>query len=172
MLTRLTRRRVLALTFAQLAIPAALASYAGESLAQGPAPRVEIIVLYAKQDPNAKTPQMGPGVPKLPQLSQPPFSGYNTFSFVGQTTLKLDTSKSGDPWKGRPSGTYALVPGKPIQIALLEQRPDKRFHMGAAIGSDAPDIVRWDAPKDEPVFVAGQSYKDGILVIGITLRAP
>src|ERR1700729_497199 len=117
----LTRRRALALTLAQLAIPAALALFPGESLAQGPAPRVEIIVLYARQDPSVKPPatQMGPGVPKLPQLSQPPFSGYNTFSFVGQTTLKLDAPKPGDPWKGRPSGTYALVPGKPIQIALI-----------------------------------------------------
>lgn len=172
----LTRRRVLGLTLAPLALPAALAalSFATRSRADGAKPRVEIIVLYARQDPNAKgpAPHMGPGVPKLAQLAQPPFSAYNTFTFVGQTTLTLDVPKPGDPWKGKPSATYPLVTGKPLQIALLDQLPDRRFHIGATIGVDAPDVVRWDAPGNEPVFIAGQSYKDGILVIGITLRAP
>ena len=86
--------------------------------------------------------------------------------------LTLEQAKPDDPWKGRPSATYALANGKPLQIAMIEQLPDKRFHMGATIGKDAPDVVRWDAPRNEPVFIAGQSYKDGILVIGITLHEP
>jgi hypothetical protein len=193
MLTRrLVLARVLAATLAQLALPAALAalSFTSPSRAQGapakpeesrPAPakpRVEIIVLYATKDPGggakgpATAPRLGPGVPKLGQLSQPPFNAYSAFTFVGQTTLTLDVPKPGDPWKGKPSATYPLVTGKQLQIALLDQLPDKRFHMGATIGTDAPDVLRWDAPGNEPVFVAGQSYKDGILVIGITLRAP
>ena len=168
----LTRRRFAQVALAQLAIPAALAALPRASLgqegSQAQKPRVEILVLYAKQDPKGGS--MGPGVPKLPQLSQPPFNAYNTFAFVGQTTLTLDQPKAGDPWKGKPSATCALVPGKPLEIALLDQLPDRRFHMGATIGKDAPDVVRWDAPRNEPVFIAGQSYKDGILVIGITLR--
>jgi len=163
----LTRRRTLALA---LALPASLAAFSRDLHAQGPKPRVEIIVLHARQDP--KGGHVGPGVPNLPQLSQPPFSAYNTFTFVGQTTLTLDQAKPDDPWKGKPSATYALVTGKPLQIALLDHLPDKRFHIGATIGKDAPDVVRWDAPAGEPVFIAGQSYQDGILVIGITLRAP
>jgi hypothetical protein len=183
----LIRRRVLLVTAAQLAIPAALAAFAPSTFtpsafAQAPAakPRVEIIVLYATKDPGAKgspntpapAPKLGPGVPKLAQLSQPPFNAYSSFAFVGQTTLTLDVPKAGDPWKGKPSATYPLVTGKPLQVALLDQLPDKRFHMGATIGTDAPDVLRWDAPGNEPVFVAGQSYKEGILVIGITLRTP
>jgi hypothetical protein len=165
----LTRRRVLAFA---LAGATAGALVARASSAEGAKPRVEIVVLYAKKDPSAKGPQMGPGVPKLPQLSQAPFTGYNTFALVGQTTLVLDTPKPADPWKGKPSGVYVLATGKPLQVALLDQLPDKRFHMGATIGKDSPDVLRWDAPGNEPVFVAGQSYKDGILVIGITLRIP
>jgi hypothetical protein len=177
----LMRRRVFLVTVAQLAIPAAFAAlrFAPTAQAEGTAaakPRVEIIVLYATKDSGPKgTPsaqKLGPGVPKLAQLSQPPFNAYSSFSFVGQTTLTLDVPKAGDPWKGKPSATYPLVTGKPLQVALLDQLPDKRFHMGATIGTDAPDVLRWDAPGNEPVFVAGQSYKDGILVIGITLRAP
>jgi hypothetical protein len=167
----LTRRRVLAFALAELTVPVLVAASSRESRAQGAKPRVEIVVLYAKKDPSAKGPQMGPGVPKLPQLSQAPFTGYNTFAFVGQTTLMLDAPKPADPWKGKPSGVYMLATGKPLQIALLDQLPDKRFHMGATIGKDSPDVLRWDAPGNEPVFIAGQSYKDGILVIGITLRA-
>ena len=179
----LTRRRVLAVTLAQLAIPAALAAFSLEShsraegaRAEGAKPRVEIMVLYATKDPGAKgpatAPRLGPGVPKLAQLAQPPFNAYSAFTFVGQTTLTLDVPKPVDPWKGKPSASYPLVTGKQLQVALLDQLPDKRFHMGATIGTDSPDVLRWDAPGNEPVFVAGQSYKEGILVIGITLRAP
>ena len=164
----LTRRRMLVL----LTIPSALGALARGASAQGAKPRVEIVVLYAKEDANAKGERLGPGVPHLPQLTQPPFNAYNTFTLVGQTTLTLDQPKPEDPWKGKPSAAYALVNGKPIRVAMIDQLPDKRFHMGAAIGRDAPDVVRWDAPGNEPVFIAGQSYKDGILVIGITLRAP
>jgi hypothetical protein len=189
----LTRRRVLAVSLTQLAIPVALGAlaalatssvamptHAEGARAEAAKPRVEIIVLYATKDANPKggpsapapAPKLGPGVPKLAQLSQPPFSAYSSFAFVAQTTLTLDVAKPADPWKGKPSATYPLVTGKQLQVALLDQLPDKRFHMGATIGTDAPDVLRWDAPGNEPVFVAGQSYKDGILVIGITLRAP
>jgi hypothetical protein len=167
----LSRRRLFA-----LAIPITLGALdtlgvpSREARAQGPKPRVEIIVLYAKKDPNGG--HVGPGVPRLPQLSQPPFNAYNTFALESQGTLLLEQAKPDDPWKGRPSATYALANGKPLRIAMIEQLPDKRFHMGATIGKDAPDVVRWDAPRNEPVFIAGQSYKDGILVIGITLHEP
>jgi len=159
------RRRFFALSIAVI-----LGGLALQARAQGPKPRVEILVLYAKQDP--KGGHMGPGVPQLPQLSQPPFNAYNAFALESQATLTLDQSKPDDPWKGRPSATYALVNGKPLRIAMIEQLPDKRFHMGATIGKDAPDVVRWDAPRNQPVFIAGQSYKDGILVIGLTLHEP
>jgi hypothetical protein len=174
MLARTLSRRDLLLALG-VAHAGGVFAFARDSMAQPPStPRVEILVLYARKDPAVQGPgpRLGPGVPKLPQLSQPPFAAYNTFAFVGQTTLKLDVPKAGEPWNGKPSGTYALVPGKPMTVALLDRLPDKRFHMGATIGAESPDVVRWDAPDGEPVFIAGHSYKDGILVVGITLRAP
>ncbi len=129
---------------------------------------VEILVLYAKKDPAGG--HMDPQVPKIPQLSQPPFSDFNTYSFVDKQTLALDTPRATDPWKGKPTATYALVTGKSLEVVLLEDKTDKRFKMGALIGQDAADRVRWVAPAGEPFFIGGQSYKDGILVIGITLR--
>jgi hypothetical protein len=165
----ITRRRALALCIAPLCAAAAMSSLEarGEPTAR---PRLEIVMLYAKNDANAKGAHMGPGVPQLPQLSQAPFSAYNTFTLEGQATLTLAEPKADDPWKGKPSATYALANGKPMRVAAIEQLPDRRWHMGATIGKDSPDVVRWDAPVGETVFIAGQSYKDGILVVGLTLR--
>jgi hypothetical protein len=161
----LTRRRTLAILAAPFLLPLVLGD---DARAQGGKPRVEVVVLYAHRDP--KGGHIGPGVPDLPQLSQAPFNAYNTFTLEGQTTLTLDQPKSDDPWKGKPSAAFPLANGKPLRVALLEPLPGGRFHMGATIGKDSPDVVRWDAPAGQPVFIAGQSYKDGILVIGLTLE--
>jgi hypothetical protein len=162
----LTRRHFSLLA---LGIPAALAlAIPSETLAQAPNPRVEILVLSAKKDP--KGPHIDPRVPRIPQLSSPPFSEFNTYSFLDSQTLKLAQPKPADPWKGKPSATYALANGKALEIALLDQLAGKRFQMGLALGKDTPDVVRWNAPAGEPFFVAGPSYKDGILVIGLTFR--
>jgi hypothetical protein len=135
---------------------------------QGSATSIEILVLFARKDPKGGA--VDPRVPKIPQLSQAPFSDYNSYAFLDDKTLKLDAPKGADPWKGKPSATYALATGKPLTVALLEQGTDKRFQMGGAIGKETPDVVRWTAPAGEPFFIAGQRYKDGILVIGITIR--
>jgi hypothetical protein len=161
----IARRRFVALA---VGISALAWSFPRETRAQGGQPHVEILVLYAKKDPAGG--HVDPQVPKIPQLSQPPFNGYNSYAFVDRKTLALDAPKGADPWKGKPSATYALVTGKSLGIALIEQRADKRFDLGVILGQDAADRVRWVAPPNEPFFIAGQSYKDGILVIGITLR--
>lgn len=161
----LTRRR-----FALIALgaPVALSAIARSARAQGGNPSVEILLLHARKDPKGAT--TDPRVPKIPQLAREPFNQFNAYAFLDDKTLKLDHVKDADPWKGKPSAAYPLPTGKPMQVVLLEQLPDKRFQMGAAIGKDSPDVVRWNAPAQEPFFIAGQTYKDGILVIGITLR--
>ena len=161
----IARRRFVTLA---VGIAATAWSWPRETRAQGSNPHVEILVLFAKKDPGGG--HVDPQVPKIPQLSQAPFNAFNSYAFVDRKTLGLDTPKPLDPWKGKPSTSYALVTGKSLDVALLDQRPDKRFEMAAALGKDSPDRVRWTAPAGEPFFIAGQSYKDGILVIGITLR--
>jgi hypothetical protein len=166
----ITRRKALVLCIAPLCVAAMSSLDARAEQDPRARPRLEIVMLYAKSDASSKTVRMGPGVPQLPQLSQAPFSAYNTFTLEGQATLTLAEPKPDDPWKGKPSATYALANGKPMRVAAIEQLPDRRWHMGATIGKDSPDVVRWDAPVGETVFIAGQSYKDGILVVGLTLR--
>jgi hypothetical protein len=164
----IARRRFVALA---LGVATMALAFPRPTRAQGDAGgklNVEILVLYARKDPAGG--HVDPQVPKIPQLSQPPFSDFNTYSFVDRQTLALDMAKASDPWKGRPTATYALVTGKSLDVVLLGDRTDKRFKMGAVLGRDAADRVRWIAPAGEPFFIGGQSYKDGILVIGITIR--
>jgi hypothetical protein len=161
------RRRFVALTASALAAASSL-SLPCPTWAQGTRPHVEILVLYAKKDAGGG--HVDPAVPKLPQLSQAPFNAYNTFELVDRRTFAFGTLKPSDPWQGKPSATYQLVTGKSLDVVLLEQRGDGRYAMGAVLGKEAADKVRWAAPVNEAFFIAGQSYKDGILVIGITLR--
>jgi hypothetical protein len=136
--------------------------------AQGPKPRVDVMVLLAKQDP--KGGKIDPRVAKLPQIAQPPFNAYNTWSLLDQKALTLDQAKPADPWKGKPMATYALPNGKTLEIALLDALSGGRFQIGTSISQGvSPDLIKYNAPAGEPVFIAGQGYKDGILVVGITL---
>jgi hypothetical protein len=139
--------------------------------ADGKAPRIEVVLIAAKSDP--KGPKMDPQLTKYAaQLTQPPISAYNNFKFIDLQTLPLDKSKPADPWKGKPMASYPLVNGKTLDVALLDTlEGGKRFQMGAAISSGgSPDLIKYTAPANEPVFIAGQSYGDGVLVVGITLR--
>jgi hypothetical protein len=163
----LARRRFALAAVSALAIAASV-TVPRATFAQPTRPHVEVLVLYAKKDAGGG--HMDPAVPKLPQLSQGPFAAYNTFELVDKRTFGFGTPKAGEPWAGKPSATYQLATGKSLDIALLEQRSDGRCEMGAVLGKDAADKLRWSAPVNESFFVAGQTYKDGILVIGITLR--
>ena len=165
----LSRRRLvaaLAVGLGALAFAAPRATHADPAKL-----RVEIVLIAAKSDP--KGPKMDPVLQKYSaQLTQPPISAYNVFKFVDQQTLPLDKAKVADPWKGKPMATYPLVNGKTLEVALLDTLDQgKRFQMGAAISSGAsPDLIKYSAPANEPVFIAGQSYDGGVLVVGITLR--
>ena len=161
----IARRRFVALA---VGVAAMAWSLPRVTSAQGGKLHVEILVLYARKDPGGG--HVDPQVPKLAQLEQAPFNEFNSYAFVDRKTLSLDAPKATDPWKGKPTATYALATGKSLDVVLLEDRTDKRFKMGAVIGQDAADRVRWIAPPNEPFFIAGQSYKDGMLVIGITLK--
>jgi hypothetical protein len=167
----LSRRR-----FAALALGAAAALAVGAFApvidAQPAKPKVEIMVLHATQDP--KGGHIDPQVAKMPQLTQPPFSAYNSYALLDKKVLGLDAAKTADPWKGKPTVPYTLVNGRVLQVTLIDTLADKRFHVGAEInqpgGASFLKLLEVKAAPNEPFFVAGQSYNGGILVIGITVR--
>ena len=170
----ISRRRAVALAL-QLGVAAgvlALCSAPRTLQAEPGKPRVEIMVLHATQDP--KGGHIDPQVAKMPQLTQPPFSAYNSYALIDQKVLPLDQTKASEPWKGKPSAPYTLVNGRVLQVTMIDALPDRRFQVGAEInqpgGQSFLKLLEVKAAANEPFFVAGQSYKGGILVIGITIK--
>ena len=172
MRTRLLSRR----RFAALALGAAAAltigAFAPKIDAQGGKPKIEIMVLHATQDP--KGGHIDPQVAKMPQLTQPPFSAYNSYALLDKKLLPAELMKTADPWKGKPTVPYTLVNGRVLQVTVIDQLADKRYQVGAEInqpgGQAFLKLLEVKASPNEPFFVAGQSYNGGILVIGITVR--
>lgn len=175
MIARLSRRRFAALfgVAAAFAASAIARPLAAQNTGAAPAKaKVEIMVLHATQDP--KGGHIDPQVAKMPQLTQPPFSAYNSYALLDKKVLPLDGAKTVDPWKGKPTVPYTLVNGRVLQVTLIDQLADKRYQVGAEInqpgGASFLKLLEVKAAANEPFFVAGQSYNGGILVIGITVR--
>ena len=119
MRTRLLSRR----RFAALALGAAAALTIGAFSpaidAQGGKPKIEIMVLHATQDP--KGGHIDPQVAKMPQLTQPPFSAYNSYALLDKKLLPAELLKTADPWKGKPTVPYTLVNGRVLQVTVIDQ---------------------------------------------------
>src|SRR5438132_8197850 len=78
------RRRFAGLALGTAAALAALA-VAPPIAADAAKPKIEIMVLHAKQDP--KGGHIDPQVAKMPQLTQPPFSAYNSYTLLDKKVL-------------------------------------------------------------------------------------
>lgn len=144
--------------------PAASAS-ASSSASDAPAAQVpaQIMVLHATNTDGGIDPRIGP----LPQLKLPPFSAYNTYKLLGRHAITLATS--------RPD-TTTLPNGRVLRTVLKAALPDQKYRVSASISRPRDDKAREDtflpllevtAKSGETFFVAGQSYRGGILVVGI-----
>jgi hypothetical protein len=135
-----------------------------EAHAQPKLASAEIMVLHATQVADGKG-SIDPAVGSMPQLKKPPFSAYNTYKLLDKKSLPLEKGKSVE---------YPIVNGRVLQVTLLDVTPEKRFRISAAIsqpgGPAFLKLLEVTAAANEPFFVAGQSYNDGILVLGITLK--
>jgi hypothetical protein len=160
---------------AALAAAVAFAASSPCARAQQPAPprsppgavlvvHAEIMVLYATTVP-------GPGsidvaIGKLPQLTKPPFSVFNTYRLLDKKVIPLELGKS---------GPYTLPNARVLQVTFVEPTPERRFHIKVAINQPGGNgsylkLLEVTAEPNDPFFVAGQQYKEGVLVLGISLR--
>ncbi len=120
----------------------------------------EILILHATMTP-------GPGSvpPGMPQLTKPPFSVFNTYRVLDKKIIPIEVGKT---------GPYTLPNNRVLQVTFVNPTPDKRFHIQVAInqpgGNAFLKLLEVTAGPNETFFVAGQPYKEGILVLGITLR--
>jgi hypothetical protein len=123
----------------------------------------EVMVLLATMVP-------GPGsidsaIGKMPQLQKPPFSVFNTYRLLDRRIIPIELGKT---------GPYSLPNGRVLQVTFANPTQDKRFHIQVAInqpgGNAYLKLLEVTAGPNETFFVAGQPYKDGVLVLGLTLR--
>jgi hypothetical protein len=112
----------------------------------------------------------GPGsidsaIGKMPQLQKPPFSVFNTYRLLDRRIIPIELGKT---------GPYSLPNGRVLQVTFANPTQDKRFHIQVAInqpgGNAYLKLLEVTAGPNETFFVAGQPYKDGVLVLGLTLR--
>lgn len=120
----------------------------------------EVIVILAKEEAGGIDPQLK----KLTALSRPPFNSFRSMRVVSRPRVKLT--------KGRDT----LVPlpnGRRLKLTLMRVMPNGRYRVKASINrpqkADYLPLLQVVASPGDPFFVAGQAYKGGTLVVGVTV---
>jgi hypothetical protein len=123
----------------------------------------DVMVMLATQGDGGSF--IDPLIGTMPQLTKPPFSAYNNYRLLDRKTMPLAPGKS---------ASYKLVNDRVLQVTYLEDTPDHRHHVSAAInqpgGKAFLKLLEVKAAPNETFFVGGQSYKGGSLVLAITMR--
>jgi|HubBroStandDraft_2_1064218.scaffolds.fasta_scaffold147863_2 hypothetical protein len=121
---------------------------------------IEVSVIHAMRTDSGAA--IDPRLRDLPQLTrEEPFVRYNVYSLLERKELSLETGKA---------ATDPLVNGRLLELTLLDvtdRAGQKRFHLRAAIDEPGakPLVLEVTAGKNEPFFVAGQSYRGGTLFL-------
>jgi hypothetical protein len=127
----------------------------------------EVMVLHATNDNSGIDPKLG----KIPALSKPPFSSYNSYKLLTHTTQPL--AKGMSSLFNLPTGRQLQLLYKDV-IAPHKQGLHTRFLISASIQSPAGKsflpLVEVKANPGEWFWVGGQEYHGGALFIGIKIR--
>lgn len=117
----------------------------------------KIVVLHGTNDGKGIDPAIG----DLPQLKQPPFSAYDSYKLLDRGSVKLDPSGKMSLPDGGSLGleVQAADGDRYTVVASITKKGGKKFLPGATVS----------AKRGEYFFLAGQKYKNGILVLGIRL---
>lgn len=166
----LHRCSCLALGLAIALVPEIVSAGDNASVAQQPAQpaastvTTEVLVLHGTNDNTGIDPKIG----KIPALSKPPFSAYNSYKQLDRPSLKLETGKSGKV--KLPNGTELILALKSIVQPQKAGDPVKYAYKASIQKPDGTAVlpgVDVTAKAGEMFFIAGQNYKGGILVFGI-----
>ena len=132
---------------------------------QGPV-SAELVILHATNDGTGIDPKLG----KMPELGKPPFSSYNSYKLVERVTLPLEKGKQATT--KLPNDRVMAVVLKDILQGSKKGDPPK-FVVSASIqkpeGTAFLPLLEVNAKAGETFFVAGQTYKGGILVLGLKI---
>lgn len=119
----------------------------------------EVMVLHATNSKKGIDERIG----NMPELKKPPFSSYDSYELLSKTRLPLVKD---DP------KTTRLPNGRVLQTKLLEVLANKEtLRINASInqpgGKTFLPLLEVKAKVGQAFIVAGQSYKNGILVLVI-----
>lgn len=120
----------------------------------------EVLVVLAKEDAGTIDPELK----KLTALRRPPFNSFRSMQILSKPKVKLIPGRD---------AVLSLPNGRRLKLALLQVMPDGRFKMKVSINrpdkSDYLPLLQVVASSGDPFFVAGQTYKGGTLVVGVTV---
>jgi hypothetical protein len=127
----------------------------------------EVVVLHGTNDKTGIDAKIG----KMPELEKPPFSSYDSYKLLDR--VKLEFTKGKAATVKLPNGRDLMVSLKDI-IEPKKKDEQKKYVVSASIQKKTGDaflpLLEVNAKAGETFFVAGQSYKGGVLVIGIRLN--
>ncbi len=153
-----------------ISLALALTLGVGQSLAQAPAAArrgaqpeavpAEVLIVLAMQTGGARDPRLA----DVPALRRPPFDSYHSMALLSSPRITL---RPGEPQE------IPLPNGRRVRIVLRDVTPEGRFRLQVSINRPGqqdylPELNVVASPGD-PFFVAGQSYREGTLVIGFRL---
>ncbi|MGB5812927.1 MAG: hypothetical protein WBG86_20510 [Polyangiales bacterium] len=120
----------------------------------------EVLVVLAKEESGSIDPELK----KLTALRRPPFNSFRSMEILSKPKVKLVPGKD---------AVISLPNGRRLKLALLQVMPDGRFKMKVSINrpdkADYLPLLQVVASAGDPFFVAGQTYKGGTLVVGVTV---
>jgi hypothetical protein len=124
----------------------------------------EVIVLHGTNDGTGIDPKIG----KIPELSKPPFSSYNSYKLLDRP--KINICKGKEVKVKLPNERELAVNLKDI-LAAKKKDDVTRYLVSMSInkpgGNTFLPLLEVNAKPGEWFFVAGQSYKGGMLAFGI-----
>jgi hypothetical protein len=123
------------------------------------------MVLYGSNDGTGIDPRIG----KIPELSQPPLSSYNSYQQLDRDA-NVQLQKGNDVARTLPDSSKLTVTFK--DLVKDKDTGESRYVLNMSIVRDTKAFLpslEVKAKENNWFFVAGQRYKNGILVIGIRI---
>jgi hypothetical protein len=171
LLASVTRRRFAAglLGAAALVALASVPTVAREArAAASKGPKLEILTIHATKNDGGV--EIEEALKPIIDPKREPFTRYNVYKTLDKKLAPFE--------QDRPV-TYPIVNGRTLQVTLLKvdaDKPEKRYHVRAAIDREREGrraylkTLEVTAGANETFFVAGQSYENGKLFLGLTVR--
>lgn len=128
--------------------------------ASGQSVPAEVLIILASEAAGAIDPRLA----DVAALRRPPFNAYHTMALLSSPHIQLRVGQARE---------VPLPNGRRVRILLREITSEGRFRLQVSINRPGqqdylPEMTVETAPGD-PFFVAGQSYQEGLLVIGFRL---